>query len=91
LRALLAGAEGKGEEAVSELKRIAAKEDAMSVEFGPPAIYKPTNELLGEPLVQLRRPAEAHDAFQVALGPAPGRRSVVQALARADNKVMGAK
>jgi len=91
LRALLTGAEGKGEEAVTELKRIAAKEDAMSVEFGPPAIYKPTNELLGELLLELGRSAEARDAFQVALGRAPGRRSVVQALARADNKMMGAK
>jgi tetratricopeptide (TPR) repeat protein len=91
LRALLAGAEGKGEEAVSELKRIAAKEDAMSVEFGPPAVYKPTDELLGELLLELHRASEARDAFQVALGRAPGRRSVVQALARADNKIMAAK
>jgi tetratricopeptide (TPR) repeat protein len=91
LRALLAGAEGKGEAAVSELKRIAAKEDSMSVEFGPPAVYKPTDELLGELLLELHRSAEAHDAFQVALGRAPGRRSVVQALARADNKIMSAK
>jgi tetratricopeptide (TPR) repeat protein len=91
LRALLAGAEGKGEEAVTELKRIAAKEDSMSVEFGPPAIYKPTNELLGDLLLELHRSAEARDAFQLALGRAPGRRSVVQALARGDNKMMGAK
>jgi tetratricopeptide (TPR) repeat protein len=80
LRALLAAAEGKAEEAVRELKRIAAKEDAMSVEFGPPAVYKPTDELLGELLLRLGRPSEAHDAFQVALGRAPGRRSVVQVL-----------
>ena len=91
LRALLAGAEGKPEEAVRELKRIAAKEDAMSVEFGPPAVYKPTDELLGELLLRLGRPAEAHDAFQVALARAPGRRSVVQVLARADNKTVVAK
>ncbi|HEX3082897.1 MAG TPA: hypothetical protein VHP99_00100, partial [Pyrinomonadaceae bacterium] len=91
LRALLAGAEGKGEEAVTELKRIAAKEDSMSVEFGPPAIYKPTNELLGDLLLELHRSAEARDAFQLALGRAPGRRSVLQALARGDNKTMVAK
>lgn len=91
LRALLAAAEGRGDEAVRELKRIAAKEDAMSVEFGPPAVYKPTDELLGELLLQLGRSAEARDSFEVALGRAPGRRSVVQALARADNKMSGAK
>ena len=91
LRALLAGAEGKGEEAVSELKRIAAKEDAMSVEFGPPAVYKPTDELLGELLLELHRSSEARAAFQVALARAPGRRSVVQALGRADQEIAVAK
>jgi tetratricopeptide (TPR) repeat protein len=88
LRALLAGAEGKGEEAVSELKRIAAKENSMSVEFGPPAVYKPTDELLGELLLELHRSSEARDAFQVALARAPGRRSVLQALTRADKKTV---
>lgn len=91
LRALLTAAEGKSEEAVSELKRIAAKEDAMSVEFGPPAVYKPTDELLGELLLELHRPAEARAAFQVALARAPGRRSVVQALGRADKEIAVAK
>ena len=91
LRALLTAAEGKSEEAVSELKRIAAKEDAMSVEFGPPAVYKPTDELLGELLLELHRPSEARAAFQVALARAPGRRSVVQALGRADKEIAVAK
>ncbi|MDT4966880.1 MAG: hypothetical protein QOJ64_1617 [Acidobacteriota bacterium] len=91
LRALLTAAEGKTEEAVSELKRIAAKEDAMSVEFGPPAVYKPTDELLGELLLELHRPSEARAAFQVALARAPGRRSVVQALGRADKEIALAK
>jgi len=91
LRALLTAAEGKSQEAVAELKRIAAKEDAMSVEFGPPAVYKPTDELLGELLLELHRSSEARDAFQVALARAPGRRSVVQALARADKETVAAK
>ena len=91
LRALLTAAEGKSEDAVSELKRIAAKEDAMSVEFGPPAVYKPTDELLGELLLEMHRLPEARDAFQVALARAPGRRSVVQALGRADKEIAAAK
>ncbi|PYS35682.1 MAG: hypothetical protein DMF75_02960 [Acidobacteria bacterium] len=91
LRALLTAAEGKSEDAVTELKRIAAKEDAMSVEFGPPAVYKPTDELLGELLMELHRSSEARDAFRVALGRAPGRRSVVQALTRADKEIVAAK
>jgi len=91
LRALLTAAEGKSGEAVSELKRIAAKEDAMSVEFGPPAVYKPTDELVGELLLELHRLPEARDALQVALARAPGRRSVVQALGRADKEIAVAK
>ena len=91
LRALLMAAEGKSEEAVSELRRIAAKEDAMSVEFGPPAVYKPTDELLGELLLELHRSAEARVAFQVALARAPGRRTVIQALGRADKEIAAAK
>jgi tetratricopeptide (TPR) repeat protein len=91
LRALLTAAEGKSEDAVAELKRIAAKEDSMSVEFGPPAVYKPTDELLGELLLEMHRLPEARNAFQVALARAPGRRSVVQALARADKEMVAAK
>ena len=91
LRALLTAAEGKSEEAVTELKRIAVKEDAMSVEFGPPAVYKPTDELVGELLLELHRASEARAAFQVALARAPGRRSVVQALGRADKELAVAK
>ena len=63
----------------------------MSVEFGPPAVYKPTDELLGELLLEMHRLPEARDAFQVALARAPGRRSVVQALGRADKEIAAAK
>jgi tetratricopeptide (TPR) repeat protein len=87
LQALLMAADGKTEEALTELKKIAASEHALPLEFGPPSVYKPTDELLGDLLVELRRPAEARDAFQVALARAPGRRSVVQALARTDKQI----
>ncbi|MEP6637520.1 MAG: hypothetical protein ABJB97_12405, partial [Acidobacteriota bacterium] len=91
LRALLTAAEGKGQDAVAELKRIAEAEHAMPFEFGPPSVYKPTDELLGELLLELHRSSEAREAFQVALARAPGRRSVVQALARADKEIASAK
>ncbi|HEX9422218.1 MAG TPA: hypothetical protein VF899_03190 [Pyrinomonadaceae bacterium] len=91
LQALLTAAEGRGSQAVTELKRIAAKEHTMPFEFGPPSVYKPTDELLGDLLLELHRPSEARDAFQVALARAPGRRSVVQALARADAEIAAAK
>jgi predicted negative regulator of RcsB-dependent stress response len=91
LQALLTAAEGKSQDAVTELKRIAAKEHAMPFEFGPPSIYKPTDELLGDLLLELHRPSEARDAFQVALARSPGRASVIQALARANKEIAAAK
>jgi len=87
LQALLTAAGGKTQDAVAELKRIAGKEHALPLEFGPPSVYKPTDELLGELLVELHRPSEAHVAFQIALARAPGRRSVMQALARTDKEI----
>jgi tetratricopeptide (TPR) repeat protein len=87
LRAMLAAAEGKPQDAVTALQRIAAREHQLPLEFGPPNIQKPTDELLGELLLQLHRPAEARDAFQVAFARTPGRKLVVEALARADKEI----
>jgi len=91
LQALLTAADGKSQDAITDLKRIAAKEHALPVEFGPPSVYKPTDELLGDLLLELHRASEARDAFQVALTRAPGRRSVIQALARADKEIAAAR
>jgi len=87
LRALLLAAEGKTDDAVKELQRIAAREHALPLEFGPPNIEKPTDELLGELLLQLNRSAEAHDAFQTALARTPGRHLAAEGLARTDKKI----
>lgn len=87
LHALLAAAEGKSAEAVSELRQMAEKEHKMPMEFGPPSIEKPTDELLGELLLQLHRPAEAHEALQTALARTPGRTIVVEALVRSDKEI----
>jgi len=90
LHALLAAAEGKTQEGVAELQRAVAKEHAMPLEFGPPPIEKPTDEVLGELLLQLNRPSEARDAFQTALARAPGRKLVVEALVRTDKEIAAA-
>ncbi len=84
LQALLLLRSGKNEEAVRELQRLAADERAMPLEFGPPFVNKPTEELLGEVLLQQNRPSEAWDAFQATLARAPGRRLSTEELARAD-------
>jgi tetratricopeptide (TPR) repeat protein len=83
LHALLTAADGKGQDAITELQRIAAKEHTIPLEFGPPLIFKPTDELLGEMLLQENRPAEARAAFEAALARAPGRRLSLAALAGA--------
>jgi tetratricopeptide (TPR) repeat protein len=91
LHAMLAAAGGKSQDAVAELKRIAAKEHAMPLEFGPPNIEKPTDELLGEVLLQSNRPSEARDAFQAALARTPGRRLVLEELSRSEKEMAAAK
>jgi len=87
LHAMVAAAEGKTKDAFAELQSMAEKEHKMPVEFGPPSIEKPSDELLGELLLQLHRPSEARDAFQTALARTPGRRMVVEALARTDKEI----
>jgi hypothetical protein len=57
---------------------------------GRPSIEKPTDELLGELLLQLHRSSEARDAFQTALARTPGRKLVVEALAHADKEIAAA-
>src|SRR2546422_10607549 len=48
LRALLRQADGAEDDAVALLREATALEDAMPLEFGPPAVVKPSHELLGE-------------------------------------------
>jgi tetratricopeptide (TPR) repeat protein len=86
VHALVPPVEGKSQDTVAELQRTAAKEHAMPLEFGPPSVYKPTDELLGEVLLQQHRPSDARDAFQAALARAPGRRLSVAGLARAEKE-----
>ena len=83
LQALLLLRQGKTGEAVQELRKVAEEERAMPFEFGPPYIDKPTDELLGEVLLTLNRPAEARDAFQLSLVRTPGRSLPKAGVARA--------
>ncbi|MFL6260148.1 MAG: hypothetical protein ACJ76Y_10595 [Thermoanaerobaculia bacterium] len=74
---------GKADQGITILRRAAASEDAMALEFGPPAIEKPTSELLGDELLALGRAAEAEQAYRAALARAPGRTLSLQGLLRA--------
>ncbi len=71
--ALVLLASGDTETGLAALRTSAEQEIAMPVVFGPPAIEKPSYELLGEELLKLGRKAEAADAFRASLAFSPGR------------------
>jgi predicted negative regulator of RcsB-dependent stress response len=79
--ALLAA--GRTNEGTAALREAAAAEAAMAIEFGPPFIDKPADELLGDVLLALGRGKEAIEAYDVALKRAPNRALSVAGLARA--------
>lgn len=69
--------------AVARLREAAMHEDGLPVEFGPPALPKPSWELLGDLLLEEGDLAGAADAYRNALKAAPGRKLAVQGLTRA--------
>lgn len=56
------------------LREAVALEETLPIAFGPPAIDKPTHELLGEFLLRHERADEAQEEFKKALAHTPGRR-----------------
>ncbi len=74
--------EGKTDEGIALLRKIGEAESAMPLEFGPPPIQKPTNELLGDLLLAAGRNAEAEQAYRSTLARAPGRTLALQGLLR---------
>jgi hypothetical protein len=74
--------EGKKDEGIALLRKTAEAESVLPLEFGPPAIQKPTSELLGDELLALGRNAEAEQAYQSTLARAPGRTRSLQGLLR---------
>jgi hypothetical protein len=85
IRALLSSPNAP--DTISALQSVAAKENALPLEFGPPDIYKPSEEILGELYLQLQRPAEAKKAFEADLARAPGRRLGLRGLAEAEKQL----
>lgn len=72
-KALLLLAEGKREHGLAKLEEAAAAELDLPIEFGPPPIFKPSYEILGEELLDYSRREEAVEAFSKSLRLAPGR------------------
>jgi tetratricopeptide (TPR) repeat protein len=83
LRGLARVAEGAQEDGVALLREAAALEDVMPFEFGPPAVVKPTHELLGDVLMELGRTDEAQREYARALELTPLRARSLLGLGRA--------
>ena len=86
LKALLASLRGEKDHALALAKEAAAAEDAMSFEFGPPAVVKPAHELLGEMLLKAGDAGQARAEFERSLSRAPERALSLLGLARAAAK-----
>ena len=83
LEALLLFTEGRREEALVLARQGAVVEASLPFEFGPPVPVKPVNEQVGEMLMDLRRPKEAMEAFELSLKRNPKRAISLLGLARA--------
>ena len=73
---------GETQGGLEMLESAAESEEAMPFGYGPPAVVKPSWELLGEALLGLKRHAEARQAFERSLSQTPGRSRSLLGLAR---------
>jgi tetratricopeptide (TPR) repeat protein len=78
--AVLLLARGETDPGIQALEAAAQAEVALPPEFGPPALQKPSYELLGDELLSLGRKREAAEAYRKALAAAPNRRLSVLGL-----------
>jgi tetratricopeptide (TPR) repeat protein len=78
--AIAALAQGRTEEGIALLRKAAETEAALPPPFGPPALQKPSYELLGDELLALGQKKEAAVAYRTALSAAPNRRLSVLGL-----------
>jgi predicted Zn-dependent protease len=76
---------------IQALQEIAIAEEKLPIEFGPPAVDKPSHELLGEALLAANRPREALAAFEKSLARAPERTASLTGLMQAAEKLGDAK
>lgn len=83
LEALVSLAKGDHQQALAFMREATDLEDSMNLQFGPPVPVKPSHELLGEILLELDRPEEAEEQFELALTRAPHRSLLLLGLARA--------
>ncbi len=83
LEAVLLFVEGRRDEGIVLARQAAAVEDSLSFEFGPPVPVKPGHELVGDLLMDVRRPGEAIPEYETALARYPRRTLSLLGLYRA--------
>lgn len=76
-------AEGKKEEALTQMRAAADAEDATEKHPVTPGAIRPARELLGEMLLELGRPADALSEFVIVLKASPDRFNAVYGAGRA--------
>ena len=76
-------AEGKGEEALRQMRSAAEHEDRTDKHNVTPGVILPARELLGEMLLELKQPAQAMVEFEATLRTAPNRFNALSGAARA--------
>jgi hypothetical protein len=81
--AWLALAEGKQDEALELMRQAADHEDRTDKHPVTPGVLLPARELLGEMMLELRRPGEALAEFEATLRTAPNRFNALSGAARA--------
>ncbi len=76
-------AEGKGEEALRQMRSAAEHEDRTDKHAVTPGVILPAREMLGDMLLQLEQPTQAMSEFEAVLRTAPSRFNALAGAARA--------
>jgi tetratricopeptide (TPR) repeat protein len=76
-------AEGRGEDAVRQMRSAAEHEDRTDKHNVTPGVLLPARELLGEMLLELKEPAQAMLEFEAVLRTAPNRFNALAGAAHA--------
>jgi tetratricopeptide (TPR) repeat protein len=80
VKAVLLFGHGDKAQALEVLQEAAKKERAIPFEFGPPAVPKPSAELVAELLMRLNRPLEAIQVLRDQLTRTPGKTATLSDL-----------
>ena len=78
--AWISRAEGKDDDALAMMRSAADLEDSMDKSPVTPGPPQPAREMLGDLLLELKQPAAAAEAYQLALKSSPNRRNALEGI-----------